>query len=53
MTIAYGVAQIVAPAITGLLAEGDGNYSNGLYLAAAVMLAGSLFMVILKAHTRR
>jgi len=53
MTISYGIAQIAAPAITGLLAEGDGSYSSGLYLAAAMMILGSLLMLFLKAHSRR
>ena len=53
MTISYGVAQIVAPAVTGLLAEGDGSYNNGLYLAAAMMTLGSVLMLILKAHSRK
>jgi len=53
MTISYGIGQIVAPAITGLLAEGDGSYNNGLYLAAVMMVLGSLLMLFLKAHSRR
>lgn len=53
MTISYGVAQIVGPAVTGLLAEGDGSYKYGLYLAAVVMALGSLLMLFLKAHIRR
>ena len=44
MTISYGVAQILAPAITGLLAEGSGHYNGGLYLAAGVMAVGALFI---------
>jgi len=48
MTIAYGVAQILAPAITGLLAEYSGQYSDGLYMAAALMLLGLVLMVKLK-----
>ncbi len=52
MTISYGVAQIAAPAITGVLAEGDGGYADGLYLAAAMMAIGSLLMLALKAHHR-
>jgi predicted MFS family arabinose efflux permease len=48
MTIAYGVAQIAAPAITGQLARDDGSYADGLYLAAAVMLLGTLCMLLLK-----
>jgi predicted MFS family arabinose efflux permease len=48
MTISYGVAQIIAPFITGLLAESSGNYSGGLYMAAAVMLIGTVLMFKLK-----
>ena len=50
MTIAYGVAQIIAPAITGVLARNDGGYGNGLYLAAAMMGVGTLLMLIIKMH---
>ena len=48
MTVSYGIAQILAPAITGLLAEHSGSYSDGLYLAAAMMVAGSLLMLKLR-----
>lgn len=48
MTIAYGVAQILAPAITGLLAEGSGTYADGLYLAAVLMALGTLLMLVLR-----
>lgn len=50
MTIAYGIAQILAPAVTGLLAEQSGTYADGLYLAAAVMLLGTLLMLALKSR---
>ena len=50
MTISYGIAQIVAPAITGMIAEySDGSYSNGLYLATGMMIIGSVLMFRLKA----
>ncbi|OOZ16494.1 MFS transporter [Solemya velum gill symbiont] len=49
MTISYGVAQILAPAVTGLLAEYSGNYSDGLYMAAIIMAFGTLLMFRLKA----
>ena len=49
MTITYGIAQIVAPALTGVLAENSGSYSTGLYMAAAMMVIGSLLMFRLKA----
>lgn len=47
MTISYGVAQILAPAITGMLAARSGSYADGLYLAAAVMLVGTLLILAL------
>ncbi len=40
LTLSYGVAQIIAPAITGYIAESTGSYQGGLLMAAAVMLAG-------------
>jgi predicted MFS family arabinose efflux permease len=40
LTLSYGVAQIIAPAITGYIAESTGNYQGGLLLAAMVMLVG-------------
>ncbi|MEL0586229.1 MAG: YbfB/YjiJ family MFS transporter [Candidatus Thiodiazotropha sp. (ex. Lucinoma kazani)] len=52
MTISYGVAQIVTPAITGILAESSGSYSDGLYLAAAMMAVGSVLIVMLKSLER-
>ncbi|BBB30849.1 YbfB/YjiJ family MFS transporter [Neptunomonas japonica] len=44
MTLAYGCAQIIAPVCTGYLAEAFGNYDLGLYLSAAVMMTGTLFL---------
>ncbi len=53
MTVAYGVAQILAPAITGLLAERSGSYADGLYLAAGMMTLGTMLMLQLKSlHLR-
>lgn len=48
MTISYGVAQIAAPAITGLLAARSGSYADGLYLAVAVMSVGTLLILRLR-----
>lgn len=48
MTVSYGVAQIAAPAITGLLAAKSGSYADGLYLAAAVMVVGTLLILRLR-----
>lgn len=40
MTLAYGTAQILAPVLTGYLAELFGNYDLGLYLSSGVMIIG-------------
>ena len=50
MTIAYGVAQIAAPALIGSLAQYTGGYGVGLYLAAAVMAVGMGLLIRLKAY---
>lgn len=48
MTIAYGVAQIIGPAITGSLSDFYGGYAVGLYLAAAIMSVGCLLFYMMK-----
>ncbi|MBU3736125.1 MAG: YbfB/YjiJ family MFS transporter, partial [Methylobacterium sp.] len=48
MTLAYGVAQIAGPAVTGRLAALNGSYVGGLHLAAATMLAAALLLLCLK-----
>ncbi|WP_431688473.1 YbfB/YjiJ family MFS transporter [Hahella sp. NBU794] len=48
MTLTYGVAQILSPALTGRLAATGGGYADGLYLAAAVMALGVLLLLALK-----
>ena len=53
MTVSYGIAQIIAPAITGLLATRFGSYGVGLWFAAAAMLLGTLLLVVLKAVEAR
>lgn len=53
MTLSYGVAQIVGPAATGWLAARFAGYVVGLYLAAAVMLVGTVLLLVLKAVDRR
>jgi len=50
MTIAFGSAQIIAPAITGLLREYNGDYAAGLYAAAAAMLAGSVLLLMARSR---
>lgn len=47
MTISYGLAQIIAPALTGWLAHQQGNYVMGIYLAAGFVTIGSALIIIL------
>ncbi len=52
MTICYGVAQIVGPALTGWLADSFGGYEIGLYIAAGIMaIACVLFYLMRKVQT--
>ncbi len=53
MTLSYGAAQIIGPAVTGWLARSLGSYDAGLYLAAAMMVIGSLLLLVLKGVERR
>ena len=54
MTLSYGAAQILGPAITGWLAAGkQGDYALGLYLAAGAMLLGTLLLFVLKIVQKR
>ncbi|WP_253446634.1 YbfB/YjiJ family MFS transporter [Halomonas sp. Y3] len=48
MTLAYGVAQIVAPALTGMLAEASGHYAVGLWLAGGFVALGAGLLVWLR-----
>ncbi|MCG8015205.1 MAG: YbfB/YjiJ family MFS transporter [Candidatus Thiodiazotropha sp. 'RUGA'] len=48
MTVAYGIAQILAPAVTGAVAAYSGNYHLGLYLAAGMMVIGTTILWYLK-----
>ncbi|MBY4677428.1 YbfB/YjiJ family MFS transporter [Marinobacterium arenosum] len=48
LTLAYGVAQIVAPALTGMMAERTGSYDSGLWLAGGFVALGTLLIGWLK-----
>jgi predicted MFS family arabinose efflux permease len=45
MTAAFGSAQIIAPAVTGLLAVHLGSYRSGLYLSAGSMAVGTMLLL--------
>lgn len=47
MTLSYGAAQIVAPALTGWLLATQGNYQLGLILAAGVLCVGAVLIAAL------
>lgn len=53
MTLSYGTAQMIAPAITGLLSSHFGSYAAGLYLAGAAMIVCTLLLLMLKAVEKR
>jgi len=53
MTLSYGAAQILGPAVTGTLATYFGSYNAGLYFAAAVMAIGTVLLLVLKVVERR
>ncbi|WP_086478993.1 YbfB/YjiJ family MFS transporter [Oceanospirillum sanctuarii] len=48
MTLSYGAAQMIAPALTGILAEQTGHYDIGLWLAGGFVAAGTVLIVWLK-----
>ncbi|MBL8471528.1 MAG: YbfB/YjiJ family MFS transporter [Rhodocyclaceae bacterium] len=48
LTLSYGVAQIVAPAMTGYIAQATGTYRGALLLAAGIMLAGMVCLVLMR-----
>ena len=53
MTLSYGIAQIIGPALTGLLAQRLGSYDAGLYFAAGAMVVGTLLLLALKVVEKR
>ena len=53
MTLSYGVAQIVGPAVTGMIGARFGSYNAGLYVAAGIMVLGTGLLFVLKAVERR
>lgn len=40
LTFSYGIAQMLAPAVVGYLADVEGNYTTGLWLTLLVMAFG-------------
>ncbi|WP_420548400.1 YbfB/YjiJ family MFS transporter [Curvivirga sp.] len=48
MTLSYGLAQIIGPAIIGYFATRFGSYDFGLYMASGAMIFGSILIIWLK-----
>ena len=44
LTFSYGIAQMLAPAVVGYLADIEGNYTNGLWLTLLVMALGVVML---------
>ena len=47
LTLSYGAAQVVAPAVTGAMAQASGSFKGGLWLTAVVMAVGLLLLASL------
>jgi predicted MFS family arabinose efflux permease len=52
MTLSYGIAQVIGPAVTGSVGLRLGGYQAGLYLAAGVMVVGVLLLLLLRVVER-
>ncbi|EXJ14602.1 YbfB/YjiJ family MFS transporter [Imhoffiella purpurea] len=50
LTLSYGVAQILAPAMAGYIAAMTGSYRGSLIVAAGVMAVGMLLLVLLERY---
>lgn len=48
LTLSYGAAQIIAPAVSGYIAALTGSYRGALAMAAAVMVAGMVGLGFLR-----
>lgn len=53
MTLGYGVAQIIAPAMAGTIAASTGSYRNALLITAGVMVCGMVVLQVLSREERR
>ncbi|KKL01791.1 YbfB/YjiJ family MFS transporter [Rheinheimera mesophila] len=51
MTLCYGTAQVIAPAISGYLAKQSGSFDSGLLTASAITLCGAGVLTLLIRRT--
>ncbi|WP_293266123.1 YbfB/YjiJ family MFS transporter [Neptunomonas sp.] len=47
LTLSYGIAQILAPAAAGVMAEQTGHYTGSLIMAAVMMIIGTFILALL------
>ena len=50
LTLSYGAAQVVAPALAGAMAQASGSFAGALWLTAGVMAAGMALLATLPAE---
>lgn len=50
LTLSYGAAQVIAPALAGAMAQASGSYRGALWLTAAVMATGMALLATLPAE---
>ena len=53
LTLSYGVAQIVAPAMAGSMAAHTGSYRGSLGITAVVMAVGMVLLVVMLRDARK
>lgn len=53
LTLSYGVAQVLAPALAGQMAQASGSYRGALLLTAAVMGVGMTLLLVLMGRGRQ
>ena len=52
LTISYGIAQIIVPALAGYIATRTGSYHGALWLAAAMLVLGMLALLAVQRRER-
>ena len=45
LTFSYGIAQVIAPALVGVLAQQSGNFNEGLGITLAVLGCGTALLI--------
>lgn len=53
LTVSYGIAQILAPVITGYLVTITHSYQSPLFIAAAFMIIGMYLIVLMHRHVHQ